>query len=60
VRRAALFWLYAESREETVVHERGAHSDRAIAGREVDRTGPAARAARRHAVAHRECADVHE
>ncbi len=53
-----LFWLDAEGREEMVVHQRGAHADRAIAGREIDRTGPAARAARRDAVADGECADV--
>ena len=53
-----LFWLHAEGREEMVVHQRGAHAHRAIAGREIDRTGPAARAARRHAVANGECADV--
>ena len=56
----SLFRLHAKGRQQMVVHQRRAHPHRAIARREIDRAGPAARAARRHAVADGEGAEVRE
>ncbi len=55
-----LFRLHAKRREQMVVHECGPRAQRAIAGREIDRTGPASGAAGRHALANGECTDLRE